>query len=204
MTRQCTTSGVDANGAWACDRKAAYSTGPLCRAHIEQERKGNGLKRLRPQRRRKRGVERHDPNDMFCRIPHGHQRCTDCAKVKPLDQYAKSPKGIDGVTGICRDCQHDRAVDRAYGEGAAEWKAKKLAEQGYKCACCGTDNPTKKGWNLDHCHKTGEWRAVLCLICNMEIGYLEKWADDPVLREYAAKALGITVGRLPPDSDLLR
>jgi hypothetical protein len=46
-----------------------------------------------------------------------------------------------------------------------------LAAQGGACACCGTTDPgAKKGWHVDHCHKGGQVRAILCATCNIALG----------------------------------
>lgn len=48
--------------------------------------------------------------------------------------------------------------------------------QGKRCAVCRSDNPfSKKGWQIDHCHKTGVARGILCTHCNrMLAGALDK------------------------------
>lgn len=55
-----------------------------------------------------------------------------------------------------------------------------LASQGGVCAICGKLPPAIKGapgqWNVDHCHKTGAVRGILCSPCNIGIGQL---GDDP-------------------------
>lgn len=39
--------------------------------------------------------------------------------------------------------------------------------QGKRCAICRSDEPfTSKGWQVDHCHKTGRVRGILCTHCN--------------------------------------
>jgi len=60
---------------------------------------------------------------------------------------------------------------RALGidEGAAKAL---LAAHDDKCDCCGRSGPGKKGWNIDHDHKTGKVRGVLCSGCNAGIGML--------------------------------
>lgn len=46
-----------------------------------------------------------------------------------------------------------------------------LAAQGQVCACCGgKSSGSKKGWHVDHCHKTGAIRSVLCANCNIALG----------------------------------
>src|SRR5205823_6335892 len=51
--------------------------------------------------------------------------------------------------------------------------------QGRKCACCGSEDPKSKlGWKLDHNHRTGDIRGVVCHPCNAILGF----ADDSVGR----------------------
>ena len=46
-----------------------------------------------------------------------------------------------------------------------------LEKQNYKCAICGSDNPKRdKFFCVDHDHKTGEVRGLLCFICNTSLG----------------------------------
>lgn len=56
-----------------------------------------------------------------------------------------------------------------------------LASQKGLCAIC--KQPSKSKWRLavDHNHKTGEARALLCLNCNTIIGYFENLDVQPFL-----------------------
>ena len=54
-----------------------------------------------------------------------------------------------------------------------------LQEQNNRCAICGVSNPLR----VDHCHKTGKVRGLLCDKCNMGIGLLQD--DSNILRAAA-------------------
>jgi hypothetical protein len=58
-----------------------------------------------------------------------------------------------------------------------------LKEQGNRCAICSRDDPAGRGWHVDHCHRTGRVRGLLCKPCNNGLGLLN---DDPVLMRAAA------------------
>lgn len=47
-----------------------------------------------------------------------------------------------------------------------------LCEQEYGCAICGTKTPGGKcnQWHIDHNHKTGRVRGILCNRCNVGLG----------------------------------
>lgn len=63
-----------------------------------------------------------------------------------------------------------------------------LAKQGGLCAICGREETARssrgiKQMTVDHDHKTGKVRGLLCNNCNAGIGYLK---DDPDVLERAA------------------
>jgi len=50
-----------------------------------------------------------------------------------------------------------------------------LNEQEGKCAICGkTEEENGKMLAVDHCHETNKNRELLCLSCNICIGFIEK------------------------------
>lgn len=66
---------------------------------------------------------------------------------------------------------------------------KMLFLQGGGCAICGSSTPNSKRakrFSIDHCHKTGAVRGLLCMQCNMAVGLL---GDDPELCNKAAEYL---------------
>ena len=66
-------------------------------------------------------------------------------------------------------------LKRRYNITPQEYETK-LASQDYKCAVCGKDaSDNKRGGKLDplhvdHCHKSGNLRDLLCYSCNSGLG----------------------------------
>ena len=64
-----------------------------------------------------------------------------------------------------------------------------VEEQKGVCAICGEPpdvNQRKKRLNIDHCHKTGQIRGLLCDLCNRALGLLR---DDTKLLERSIQYL---------------
>lgn len=76
---------------------------------------------------------------------------------------------------------------RTYRMTIAEYDAMLMA-QNSACAICGhTDQSDPKMFpHVDHCHKTGKNRGILCSQCNFGIG---KFKDSPHLLRMAAEYL---------------
>lgn len=57
---------------------------------------------------------------------------------------------------------------------------KMFNEQQGRCAICLSTDPGKKRKHLvvDHCHKTGKIRGLLCVVCNVGLGHFK---DSPSL-----------------------
>lgn len=53
-----------------------------------------------------------------------------------------------------------------------------LAAQDGVCAICRKECDTGRRLAVDHCHKTGKVRGLLCVKCNAAVAYLR---DDPSL-----------------------
>lgn len=85
--------------------------------------------------------------------------------------------------------QRGYLIKTTYGITVAEFTAM-LDEQGGRCAVCRVVEvgigPAKSQWNVDHCHRTGKVRGILCSPCNLGMGQLK---DDPALLRAAADYL---------------
>jgi hypothetical protein len=72
---------------------------------------------------------------------------------------------------------------RKYGITLEDYN-RMFEEQGGRCAICGTHQcATGRALAVDHDHKTGKVRGLLCQACNTAIGKLN---DDPELIHKAA------------------
>lgn len=67
----------------------------------------------------------------------------------------------------------DLYLQKNYNITLAEYDALRR-HQDYKCAICRADELNfKNGMAVDHCHKTGEVRGLLCWKCNRALGKFE-------------------------------
>jgi hypothetical protein len=69
----------------------------------------------------------------------------------------------------------DRELRRHHGITLEQFE-EMLAEQDHRCAVCRTDDHGGHNWHVDHCHRTGRVRGILCFGCNAALGQL---GDDP-------------------------
>lgn len=134
------------------------------------------------------------------------KQCRRCGQEKSLTEfYAQSSKrkdgrkidgsrGGQGVLALCKPCWREYTYEgnlrRRYGLTPEEYAAMRAAG----CTICGASAEERK-LNVDHDHRNGKVRAVLCQQCNSMLGmaadaperlragadYLEEWQ-----REHAA------------------
>lgn len=74
-----------------------------------------------------------------------------------------------------RDASHENRVVKVYGLQPGQYKI--LYEfQGSRCAICATATGASRRLSVDHDHKTGLVRGLLCRPCNDFLGYVK---DNP-------------------------
>jgi hypothetical protein len=121
-------------------------------------------------------------------VPHGMKWCPRCQDFRPLTSFPGRKQG--GKPGAyCVPCQRsynrERRVLLHYGLTYDEYELL-LACQDYRCAICG-GKPRKHSLSVDHDHKTGEVRGLLCSRCNHKL--LGSANDDPARLRKAADYL---------------
>lgn len=110
--------------------------------------------------------------------------CKRCQCVLPIDQFTRYKNATaEGVRNVCKACryqQHDhgkayrmsrnRVLKCRYGITLEDYE-RKLEEQSGRCAICETTEPGGIGtFHVDHDHKTGAVRDLLCFSCNTVLG----------------------------------
>lgn len=125
------------------------------------------------------------------------KRCPRCGEFLPLNlnHFWKSSASIDGFHCYCKKCNNKNRNDyykknpkrhlnskfkRLYGINYEEYLEMEK-EQNHRCAICGLtleETPFNNRWkspnkhlSIDHCHKTGKIRGLLCGRCNIGLGY---------------------------------
>ena len=115
------------------------------------------------------------------------KQCRSCGVEKPSSEYhVKSAE--------CKECRSetdkarylaDRSnyYKRTYGITEADYDVMYFEQDGC-CAICGKhQTQDKRRFCVDHCHETGNVRALLCNTCNTALG---KFQDNEDLLRRAA------------------
>jgi hypothetical protein len=107
-------------------------------------------------------------------------RCPDCGEDKPPEQFPRNRNTKTGRATYCKPCHNARnrqTVKRLYGNsrhyhlrqkygiGADEFDAL-VTKQGMLCPIC-LKRPAE---HVDHDHKSGKVRGILCEACNGGLG----------------------------------
>jgi hypothetical protein len=170
---------------FCANSKRPGDRGSYCKECFNERSKASYAKRLQEKYGREVQVRRE--------VPEGHRYCPDCGDTKPLEEFPRSRNDSGGRGRYCKPCHTARGVEskirlyggtreyhlrHRYGIGQAEFD-ELLAEQGGVCAICRAPEPQ----HVDHDHRTGWVRGILCFNCN---GGLGQFRDDP---EHLASAI---------------
>lgn len=111
----------------------------------------------------------------------GRARCRECLRLRRrrgnTSEKRKAWQAANGERELLYQRKH--YLQKKYGISLAEYD-KLLAEQNGVCAICQGPPRTFRHLVVDHDHKTGQVRGLLCQPCNVGLGQFED--DESRLR----------------------
>lgn len=135
---------------------------------------------------------------------NGKKVCPNCKEEKDVTEFYKHNRG-DGYQCWCKVCMNSRVREKRTSEQYRKDDLKRkfgITPEQYKqildsqngvCSICGCEESVKHRYkegtqnlSIDHCHKTGNIRGLLCSNCNNGIG---RFKDNPELLIKAAEYL---------------
>ena len=130
----------------------------------------------------------------------GKKQCTTCLELKPLDEFVSAINTTTRKAASCKLCVNTKKLSLWHTDLIFREKFKKqrkksqlklkygltiqeyenlLVVQNNKCKICSfefNEEDSRTIPRVDHCHKTGKIRGLLCNNCNLGIG---NFMDNP-------------------------
>ncbi len=110
---------------------------------------------------------------------NGNRLCTGCKEFLPISSYYLKANSKLGTT-LCKKCSNK--ATKEYVKTIYRYSKYSITEQEFdqklleQCNCCGIckqEFKSKKEIKIDHCHRTNEFRGLLCHHCNVGIGHFK-------------------------------
>lgn len=124
--------------------------------------------------------------------------CNNCFETKEYNQFYKEAKSKDGYRKQCKNCKNQKTLNwrkenkehynstmRKYNQKhydklrlhryklSMEEYENLLLNQDNKCKLCNKSPSKNRPLAIDHCHKTGKVRGLLCYNCNRGMHYID-------------------------------
>lgn len=97
--------------------------------------------------------------------------CRYCKKELTLDNFNADKRNANGRYSICKLC---RSETRTHSRISQDEYNALLQAQNYSCAICGLPaEESARGLSVDHSHYTHKIRGLLCVQCNLGLGYFK-------------------------------
>ena len=110
-------------------------------------------------------------------ISKDKKRCSRCKRILDLSDFGKDCTRKDGVSAVCTVCNsikvRESRYKREYGITREQYQQMYENQKG-KCFICSREYDVLC---VDHNHKTGKVRSLLCKRCNYVLGTYEERID---------------------------
>lgn len=114
------------------------------------------------------------------------KECKLCRTGKPLNEYYYR-KDTNTYRNECKECMIERNRVRSLGVTNLDYEKMFIEQQGLCGICkCKLNSSRYTRFAVDHNHKTGDVRGLLCTNCNTGIGLLK---DNIIVLNNAIKYL---------------
>jgi len=124
------------------------------------------------------------------------KKCTKCGVQKPLSEFHKDKATKTGVRSNCKQCYslfhtqyYENNIEKVKAKNKKQWLKRKYnieveefdglkIKQNNCCAICKTTLEDGFLVHVDHDHKTGKIRGILCRWCNTGLGNFKDSCDS--------------------------
>lgn len=100
--------------------------------------------------------------------PNGDAYCCECKKIR-YDKFRLNPINKEKI----KKYRRKSIIKNIYGLTEKQY-IDLLSSQNNCCAICKSSEASVRTFHVDHCHKTGLVRGLLCHYCNTAIGLLKE------------------------------
>lgn len=120
-------------------------------------------------------------------VKNGIKKCCHCQINLSITEFSIASKTIDGYSNRCKECKRVLDILSRY-DITKEQYDEMFNRQNGVCGICFREgiNSHMKNLCIDHCHKTGKIRGLLCSTCNTALG---KFQDNTDFLKNAIKYL---------------
>lgn len=118
--------------------------------------------------------------------------CKDCSKKRNREYAIQNPEKVrESCNRWYKNnpdkaaIKHSKIKEKKYGVTPAQF-TEMMVSQNSKCSICKLEPNDGRSLCIDHCHKTGQVRGLLCSKCNQALGLFK---DDKFILQEAISYL---------------